>query len=264
MNQEAANVPFDHPLRAAWDVGRPTYGVWFTMGGSLAAEAIAGAGVDWVLVDLQHGLIGQADLDQVAPLIAARGAVPLARVAANELALIGRALDCGALGVIVPLIETGDQAARSVAACRYPPDGVRSFGPTRFGLTYGTTALDEMQRVVCIVQVETRLGLDNVSEIASTPGVDCVFVGPNDLGISLGVAPADCHTSPIVQEAIRRILEVCQKVGMPTGIYAGNGQLARAYAEMGFQMLVIGNDLALLTEGVRKALDAQTRPGSVA
>jgi 4-hydroxy-2-oxoheptanedioate aldolase len=198
-------------------------------------------GFDWVCVDLQHGLAG---LESAAPMLQAitvTGAVPLVRVPANEPWLIMRVLDLGASGVVVPLVGTPEEAARAAAACRYPPDGVRSWGPVRTSAALGASAAERNERVLCIVMVETRDGVENLDAICAVAGVDGVYVGPRDLGLSYGLAP-----SPELEALIEGIVATCRQHGVPAGIHARSGQSARAYAAAGCLFASVATDRELL------------------
>src|SRR5918997_5730131 len=179
-----------NPLRATWAGGRTVFGLWMTVPGSVGAEILAGAGVDYVCVDQQHGVI---DYDAMVPMfqaIRAEGPAPITRVLSNDPFLIMKALDAGAWGVIVPLVNDTEDAARAVAACRYPPQGVRSYGPVRAARVIGSRDPEDLAgEVLCIVMVETREGLERVEEIAATPGLDGLYIGPSDLALSLGLTP---------------------------------------------------------------------------
>ena len=166
-------MAFINPLLARWAAGEATYGGWLSTSEPLIAEFLAGAGFDEVCADQQHGSI---DLHTIGPVFAAvsgRGAVPTTRVATNDAMAIGKSLDMGALGVIVPMVNSADEAAAIVAACRYPPRGVRSIGPTRAIHSIGLN-IDDLARVAAIAMIETADGLANVEAIARTPGLDCV------------------------------------------------------------------------------------------
>ena len=238
-------------IRRRWSAGEPAFGAWCTIPSSLAAEIMGQLGFDWVCVDLQHGLAG---LESAAPMlqaITAAGPVPLVRVPANEPWLIMRALDLGASGVVIPLVGTAEEAARAAAACRYPPDGVRSWGPVRTSPALGGDSGERNERVLCLVMVETRDGVENLDAICAVPGVDGVYVGPRDLALSHGLSPG-----PELDGLIEHIAATCRLHGVPPGIHARSGESARAYAEAGFLFASVATDRELLARVSRAELAA--------
>ena len=167
-------------------------GYWITLDVPPAAERIARLGYDYVVLDGQHGLIGYQGLMtgllaiDAGAAIGPRATVGMVRVEANDPTPIGRALDAGATGVIVPLIDTAEDVASAVRAAKYPPVGARSFGPMRASLRIGPVPADANEATVVLAMIETPLGLKNVAEICATPGLDGVYVGPSDLSLALG------------------------------------------------------------------------------
>ncbi|MGB3683477.1 MAG: aldolase/citrate lyase family protein, partial [Rubrobacteraceae bacterium] len=211
---------------------------------------------DYVCVDGQHGLADLASMVSIFQATDAAGATPLARVLANDAGLIGRTLDAGAMGVIVPLVNNAEEAARAVAACRYPPDGSRSYGPVRASEVIGSKDPGALAgEVLCFVMVETREGLERVEEIAATPGLDGIYVGPADLALSLGLAPTLEITEKAHVEAVDRIKEACRENGIAAGIHCGSGGWARKHAEAGFEVVTVTMDAKLLTEAARHELE---------
>ena len=195
-----------NPLKATWAEGLTVFGLWMTVPGSFGAEILAGTGVDYVCVDQQHGII---DYDSMVPMlqaIRAGGAAPITRVLSKDPFLIMKALDAGAWGVIVPMIDDAEAAADAVAACRYPPRGIRSWGPTRASLALGSRDPEDLAgEVLCLVMIETRKGLENVEEISATPGLDGIYIGPSDLALSLGLSPTLDVTEDAHIQAVNRI-----------------------------------------------------------
>ena len=220
-----------------------------TVPGSVGAEIFAGAGVDYVCVDQQHGVI---DYDSMVPMfqaIRAEGVAPITRVLSNDPFLIMKALDAGAWGVIVPLVNSAEDAARAASACRYPPRGMRSYGPVRAAGVIGSRDPEELgAQVLCLVMVETGEALERVDEIASTPGVDGIYIGPSDLALSLGLHPTLDIQEGEHAEAIERIKEACHRNGITAGIHSASGEWARRHAEAGFDMVTVATDAALLRE----------------
>ena len=242
-----------NPLRAAWAGDRTALGLWMTVPGSVGAEILAGAGVDYVCADQQHGVI---DYDSMVPMfqaIRAEGAAPITRVLSNDPFLIMKALDAGALGVIVPLISSAEDAARAVAACRYPPRGIRSYGPVRAARVIGSRDPEDLAgEVLCIVMVETREGLERVEEIAATPGLDGIYIGPSDLALSLELPPTLDIQEGEHAEAVERIRVACHRNGIAAGIHAASGEWARKHAEAGFDMVTVAADATLLSAAARR------------
>ena len=218
-----------------------------TVPGSIGAEIFAGVGVDYVCVDQQHGVI---DYDSMVPMfqaIGAEGSAPITRVLSNDPFAIMKALDAGAWGVIVPLISSAVDAASAVSACRYPPLGLRSYGPVRAAGVIGSRDPEKLGgEVLCFVMVETREALERVEEIAATPGLDGIYIGPSDLALSLGLSPTLDVTEDVHVEAVNRIREACNRNGIAAGIHAASGERARAHAEAGFDMVTVATDAALL------------------
>ncbi len=243
-----------NPLRRIWAEARPAFGVWATVPSGFSAELLARAGPDYVCVDQQHGLAGDDGLADMLRAIALAGSAPLVRVGGNDARLIGRALDLGAIGVIVPLVESAEQAAAAVAACRYPPAGTRSYGPIR-----ATDALGSVDpavlggEVLCVAMVETRRGLDNVEEIAATAGLDAIYIGPSDLAVALGLPPdqrGDAHA-----EAVDAILAACRRHGIVAGFHCRTGEVAAARAAQGFTLVTFATDFTLLRLGAAQELE---------
>jgi 4-hydroxy-2-oxoheptanedioate aldolase len=248
-------------LRAALEGDAPATGLWATIPSPLTAEALAASGPDYVVVDEQHGAVGPEAMAAMLVAIAARGAAPLVRVAANEPFAIGRALDLGAAGVIVPLVESAAEAARAVAACRYAPEGSRSYGPLRAPLAHGSADPDVLGGAICLVMVETRAGLEAVEEIAATPGLDGVYVGPSDLSLSLGVRPAPQLGHPTVRAALERVRAACQAAGVHCGVHCLAAEEAAEHAARGFSPVTAGTDLAFVHAGAARALATSRERG---
>jgi 4-hydroxy-2-oxoheptanedioate aldolase len=236
-----------NPLKAAWAEGRTVFGLWSVVPGSIGAEILASSGVDYVCVDQQHGVI---DYDSAVPMfqaIRAEGAAPITRVLSNDPFLIMKALDAGAWGVIVPLVNNAEDAARAVSACRYPPEGMRSYGPVRAARVIGTRDPEELgSEVLCLVMVETREGLERVEEIAATPGIDGIYIGPSDLALSLGLPPTLEIQEGEHAEAVGRIREACRRNGIAAGIHCPSGEWARKHAGAGFYLVTVATDATLL------------------
>jgi 4-hydroxy-2-oxoheptanedioate aldolase len=232
-------------LDRCWKEGRPAFGLWGSIPSPLTAELAAASGFDYVCVDLQHGGADEERMVTMFTAIEARGAVPLARVTYNEPWMVNRVLDLGAAGVIVPLVGTAEEARRAVSGCRYPPRGVRSFGPLRAALTVGSADPERLAAgALCFVMVETREGLDNVEAIAATHGLDGIYIGPSDLSIGLGREPG--HGGDVLEHAIDRIAGVCDTAGIVAGMHCnGGGEEARARAQAGFRMVTVGVDASL-------------------
>jgi 4-hydroxy-2-oxoheptanedioate aldolase len=231
----------DSAVRWRWQAGEPAIGAWCSIPSALSAEVVGQAGFDFVCADLQHGL---ADLGSAAPMLQAisiTGADPFVRVPGNEPWLIMRALDLGAIGIVVPLVGSADEAARAARACRYPPAGIRSWGPVRVVSLKATDPAACNERVLCLPMIETPEGVANLEAICSVPGVDGIYVGPSDLALSHGVAPG-----PDLEELLATIVATARKCGIPAGIHVRSGVAARERAKSGFLFAGIATDRELL------------------
>ncbi|MGN6869375.1 MAG: HpcH/HpaI aldolase family protein [Solirubrobacteraceae bacterium] len=249
-------------LRAKFEAGEAAFGLWAGIPSSLTAELAAAAGYDYVCVDLQHGLSDEAIMVSMFQATQAAGAVPMARLAWNEPWLIMRALDLGAAGVILPLIDNAAEARKAVESCRYPPVGRRSYGPVRAELVMGSTAPEELGGdALCFAMIETREGIENLEEIAATPGLDGLYIGPSDLSIALGLAPGGVVTDPSrdrpkLAEAIGRIREVCEAHGLIAGMHCGGGEVASQYERDGFRLITVGVDTNFFKTTIGRELGA--------
>jgi 4-hydroxy-2-oxoheptanedioate aldolase len=232
-------------LDRCWKEDRPAFGMWGSIPSPLTAELAAAAGFDYVCVDLQHGGADEDRMVSMFEALEARGAAPLARVAYNEPWMVNRVLDLGAAGVIVPLVNTAEEARRAVSGCRYPPHGVRSYGPLRAALTVGSADPERLAAgALCFVMVETRQGLDNVEAIAATRGIDGIYIGPSDLSLGLGREPG--HGGDVLERAITRIREACAAAGILAGMHCnGGGAEAKERAAAGFRLVTVAVDAVL-------------------
>jgi len=232
-------------------------GAWLSLGNVHTAELLANAGFDWVVVDLQHGLIEYGDLLRMLPAISTTDTTPLVRVSGNNLPEINKVLDAGAMGVIVPLVNTAEQAAAAVSACRYPPDGTRSFGPTRAALYGGRGyAAEANGQIACIAMIETQEGLDNLEAIVATPGLGGVYVGPSDLALSLGLPPRGDTDEPRHLAAVEQILAACKRAKVPAGIHTGGLEWTERRLAMGFDFVTLSNDIGFMMQAVTADLAA--------
>lgn len=232
-------------------------GCWLSLANAYSAEALANLGFDWVCVDLQHGLLDYADLTTLLPAISTSAATPLVRVPWNEPYEIMKALDAGAYGVIVPMVNDREEAERAVAACRYPPDGMRSFGPIRAALYGGRGyALEANGEIACIAMIETRRGLDNLEDIVATPGIDAVYIGPADLALALGLPPTGDTDHPEHAAAVTRIREACHDAGIAAGIHTSSLEYTRKYLSAGFNLVTLGSDAGFMMRAAAQDLAA--------
>jgi 4-hydroxy-2-oxoheptanedioate aldolase len=229
-----------HPaLRERWERGEAALGGSAHLGpGSI--EPLSSGGYDWVWLDCQHGPYDEMDAARILRTLARAPYAVAVRVAQNDAAAIGRVLDAGADAVIVPLVDSAQEAAQAVAACRYPPNGMRSFGPGRPDLGIDLEGLE--RRVSCFAMVETAGALEDVDAIASTPGLAGIVVGPIDLGISLGIAPRDAAGSERVLGALAEVAAACERAGVVPGVVALGTDHAKQCVELGFRFVGVGAD----------------------
>jgi 4-hydroxy-2-oxoheptanedioate aldolase len=238
-----------------------TVGYWVTMDSPVATERIARVGYDYVVLDGQHGLLGTRGLlDGLIAIEAGGSSVGLVRVEANNATPIGRALDAGAAGVIVPLIDTAEDAAYAVRAARYPPSGIRSYGPSRAGLRIGPVPAEADAATVVLAMIETRQGLENVAAICATPGLDGIYVGPSDLCLAVGGKfPGDPEVAEPFNAAVALIAETAAAAGIAAGIHTPSGGVARQRLAEGYTFATVSSDLDHLQAAAAAHLDATGR-----
>ena len=236
---------------------RAAHGGWCMISSAFAAEVLSAAGCDWLCIDLQHGLIDEDAMRVMVQAAAIRGTPVLVRVPWNEPGAIMRALDAGAEGVIVPMVNTPEDARVAAGASRYPPVGYRSWGPLRSGMAQPdfNPALGNEQ-TVCLVMIETHAAVDNVDAILDVPGVDGVFVGPNDLAISHSGAKAGAGKSERDVEMIGRVAAACARRGRVAGISCTGPEDAHRWAEAGYSLLGLPSDAGLLGDAMVAQLAA--------
>jgi 4-hydroxy-2-oxoheptanedioate aldolase len=232
-------------LRQRLREGAVLHGGACYLGSAIIAEMMAGAGLDYLYIDQQHGLESYDTLFDLLRAVDHTATAPIVRVRSNDAGLIGQALDAGADGVIVPMVNSRADAERAVATCRYAPAGIRSFGPVRASLTRGGDIRAADERVLCLVMIETEAGVENATEIASVPGVDGMYIGQADLAVALGLDP-ELRIQPGRHErAIRRILEACNAAGIAVGLSGDPVAMGR----QGFRLITIGPITALSLPG---------------
>ena len=242
-------------LRDRW-TDTPALGAWMFLREPLTAEAAARAGYDYVVVDLQHGIASEPEALAMIQGAEAGGSVPIVRVSTNAEVTIGRALDLGALGVIVPMVNDADSARAAVSACRYPPIGTRSYGPVAAMARYSDTYAEHANNaIVCLVMIETATALAQLDDILAVPGIDGVYVGPVDLSLSLGLPPLPFHEDQRFHDAIDRILAACARYGVVPGIHA-SAELAPRWRDKGFRVITVGYDQTSAVNGLRGDLAA--------
>ena len=245
-----------------WRAGERTVGGWLSIANTHVAEQMSHAGFDWLCIDLQHGLLDYADLLHMLPAIAVTDVTPLVRVASHDPAGIMKALDAGAMGIIVPLVDTAEQAAAAVRACRYPPHGTRSFGPLRAALYGGRGyAAEANGQIACIAMIETRAGLDGLEAILATPGLDGIYVGPADLGLALGLPALGDSDDPVHLAAVATIREACVRRHMPVGIHASSAAWAARRLADGFNFVPVGSDVGFMMRALTEDLASVRHTG---
>ncbi|WP_438387960.1 HpcH/HpaI aldolase family protein [Actinopolyspora saharensis] len=233
-------------------------GYWSVLDAPIATERIGRLGYDYVAIDGQHGLVGYSGILNGMMAVDAGGrAVGLVRVESNDPAVIGRALDAGAAGVIVPLIDTPADAAAAVDATRYPPQGSRSYGPMRSGLRIGPEPAEANSGTTVLAMIETARALDNLQEICATPGLDGVYVGPSDLCLAVGGAfPGDQSVSEVFEQAVTDIRESAERAGIAAGMHTPNGATAARRLAEGYTFASIASDLVHLENTAAEHLNA--------
>jgi 4-hydroxy-2-oxoheptanedioate aldolase len=245
----------ENRLKRMWAEDRAVLGGWLTIPSSVSAEYMAHTGVDWACVDMQHGSIDYQVGVTMLQAISTTETVPIVRVPWNEPGIIMKSLDAGAYGVIVPMVNSRAEAEAAVGACRYAPQGYRSYGPGRAVLYAGRDyAANANETVLCICMIETREAIERADDIVSTPGLDAIYVGPSDLSVSLGLLPGYDQTAPEFVSAIERVVECCRRHNVIAGVHAGAPEVAKKRIEQGFRFVQMCDDAGSLARGAASAV----------
>ena len=250
--------PFENPLKQMLKQGKKTAGSWLQMGSPIASEIVGRAGFDWVIIDMEHGLGDIMTLVSQLQAVSGGNTVPIVRVPWNDFVIIKRVLDAGAFGLIIPYVNTKEEAEAAVRACKYPPDGIRGLaGSTRaawfnqFAKNYFPNANDE---TLIITQVETRTAVDNLDEMLEVPGIDGIFIGPMDLATSMGSLANP--SPPEVQSVIAEIEAKVKKTDKFLATISGNWEQAKKLYDRGYQMVSLMSDgVALAAAAAGKAAE---------
>ena len=237
-------------LKAKLKKGEVALGTTITIGHPDISETLGKLGYDWILIDTEHAPLEVGMIQLLLQAMSASRSVPIVRVAWNDLVLVKRALDIGAYGVIIPWVNSREEAARAVQAVRYPPAGLRGYGPRRASLIDDEYFETADREVFLGIQIETQKAVDNLDEIFAVPGIDAILVGPADLSLSLGILKRYDH--PKFVSTMQRIADAAKKHGVVAGMLAVDDVSKRA--AQGFQLLNISADIAFLRDGAATAL----------
>ena len=242
-------------LRTKWSAGEETLGVWLSIPSGVSAELSARQPFDYVCIDTQHGAIDYHASVAMIQAIELGGGTPIVRVPWNEPGIIGKTLDAGAHGVVVPMVNTRAQAEAVVSACRYVPDGARSWGPVMAGMRHSDNRQWAEETIAVIPMIETVEAISNLDDILTVPGIDAIYVGPADLSISLGMQPSGNADETPLDDALASIVAACERHGIVPGIHA-TGALAPKRREQGFRMITVSSDALAMKAGYASELAA--------
>jgi 4-hydroxy-2-oxoheptanedioate aldolase len=254
-----------NPVKRALREGRPSFGTWLSLGSITASRFVARAGFSWLTVDIEHSLVDWETAAHMFASVADAGCIALARVPANRHDHIKRVLDNGAHGIVVPMVNSREEALAAVAATKYPPVGNRSVGGGAHALNFGATADEYYARandeVLVVLQCEHIQAVEDADAIFSVPGIDAIFVGPNDLAASMrskdGRPPDGKETS----RAMKHIFETCRKHKVAPGVHCFSADEAAARAEEGWQFLAIGSELSMMLTGINNVVQKLNKTG---
>jgi 4-hydroxy-2-oxoheptanedioate aldolase len=243
-----------NPVKRALKAGQPSVGTWLSLGSITAARFLARSGWAWLTTDLEHSLVGWETATHMFASIAEAGCIALARVPSSKHENIKRALDNGAHGVVVPMVNSRQQAEESVAACLYPPRGNRSVGGSVHALNFGTTAADYYahadDEILIVLQCEHIQAVENADAIFSVPGIDAIFVGPNDLAASMRSKDGKPPSAEATAQAMKHILETCKKHGVAAGLHCTTVEEVKLRIAEGWQFIAFASELRLMLNAV--------------
>lgn len=247
-----------NPVKERLRRGEPSFGTWLSLGNLHASRVLARSGFEWLTLDIEHSAFDWSQAATIFAAVADAGCVPLARVPEGDHYCIKRVLDAGAFGIVVPMVDTVEQAQVAIAAAKYPPQGNRSVGGGMHALNFAAAAGDYYQRandeILVVLQTESPTGVENAEAIYSLPGCDAVFIGPNDLKFNMRAADGTMPTAEEHEAMIQRVIEIGRRVGTPTGIHCMEPEDALRRAERGMQFLAVGSDLRMLNAEVQRTV----------
>ncbi|HLW28402.1 MAG TPA: aldolase/citrate lyase family protein [Kiloniellales bacterium] len=245
----------ENRLKRLWAESQAAVNGWCAVPSSFSAEIMAHQGWDSLTIDLQHGLVDYQAAIPMLQAISTTDTVPMVRVPWLDSGILMKMLDAGAYGVICPMISSGEEAERLVAACRYPPLGGRSFGPIRASLYAGADYPAHANNTVAVfAMIETRQALDNLDDIVAVEGLDGLYIGPSDLSSALGYKPGFDRTEPELVEAIDLVLAKTKERNLVAGIHNGSVAYARSMIEKGFQLVTVGSDARFIAAGAAETV----------
>jgi 4-hydroxy-2-oxoheptanedioate aldolase len=238
--------------------GRPSFGTWLSLGDLFAARVLARLDFDWLTLDLEHSPIDWQQAAMIFGAVADAGSVPLARVPKGNHDYIKRVLDAGAWGIVVPMVDTVEQARLAIAAAKYPPAGNRSLGGGLHALNFDCSSHEYFQRaneeILVVLQTESPRGVANAKEIYSLPGVDAIFVGPVDLRAQMRAPDGSEASDQAFEAMLQRIVDIGRETGTPTGMHVMNPTAALERANQGMQFIAVASDLRLMTDRAQEVL----------
>ncbi len=243
-------------LKSRWQAGKVTTCAWLGINHTFVAELFARQDFDCIALDMQHNMNEPKDIVGMLQAIELSQKPTLIRAASQDGAVLMKALDAGIHGVIVPLINTTEEAAKVVSACLYPPHGTRSFGPFRASMVIENYVAQANKEVAIFAMIETAEGLKNLESICQTPGLTGIFIGPADLSFALGLAPKADNEDPKHIETVKHIIATCKKHNLVVGIYSDNPSYAQMAAQWGIQLIVVASDARLITSAAAQKIAA--------
>ncbi len=246
----------NNKIKQIWQGGGAAINGWLAIPDGFAAETMAQAGWDSVTVDMQHGVQDYMSMVRCFQAMQAHPVVPMVRVPWNEPGIIGKVLDAGAYGVICPMINTAEEAKAFVSYCKYPPAGARSNGPIRAGIYGVSTGYQKTanEETICLPMMETAEAVSNMEAIFDVPGIDGVYIGPSDLGFSMGLIPVLDREEPEILTIYEKIVRETSKRGLVAGVHCGTAAYAKRAIGMGFKLVTINNDSGLLLTAAKAAV----------
>jgi 4-hydroxy-2-oxoheptanedioate aldolase len=249
-----------NPVKSKLRAGQPSFGTWLSLGDLFATRLLARMGFDWLTLDIEHQAIDWSQAATIFAAISDAGCVPLARVPEGSHVLIKRVLDAGAWGIVVPMVDTVEQARRAIAAAKYPPVGNRSVGGGMHSLNFAASSTEYYRRandeILVVLQTESPTGVENAEAIYALNGVDAIFVGPVDLRANMRAANGTEATDEAFEALLARVIAAGKKTATPTGMHVMSPEAALQRAAQGMQFIAVASELRMMTERAQQMIAA--------